>query len=282
MVSPIFRAFPDSEWREDVEVTWRYLLKNYDIADSTLASTHIHIGLETGYTFAEVKQIAQAVIHFESAFEGLVPRARRGNHYVKSNWLDAPGLGRANKSRSESIATIEAVPHPRALLELLHPMDPSGSCHDRCYGWNFYSWLEKRSIEFRKPPASMSAKEVLSWAELAMSFVQAAISCNSSQELQRIPPTGGGLRYFLRKYASDEPGVNEPGRLERLWRGKDLDVVLEPIPQAQDVPGLDRPQLEPEMESRLRRMAAADKRRAQSLIKMARRQLDSDREEYIY
>jgi Putative amidoligase enzyme len=272
MVSPVFRAFPNSKWREDVEATWRYLLKSYDIAESTLASTHIHIGLDTGYTFAEVKQTAQAVVHFESAFEVLVPRARRGNHYVKSNWLDAPGLGRANKSRSESIATIEAVIYPRALLEVLHPMDPSGSCHDRCYGWNFYSWLEKRSIEFRKPPASMSAKEVLSWAELAMSFVQAAISCKSSQELQRIPPTVRGLRYFLQKYANNEPGVNEPGRLERLWRGRNLDAVLEPIPQAQDVPGLERPQLEPDVEARLRRMAAADKRRVQTLIQTARGQ----------
>lgn len=265
MVSPIFRAFPGATWRQDVEATWRYLCGNYDIVGTHKAGTHVHVGLEPDYTLTDLKRVAQAVIHFEPAFEYLVPRCRRINPYAKSNWLDSPGLARKGKSRPESIAALGAVNHPQELLSLLHPMELNGYCKDRSFSWNFFSYYEKRTIEFRKPPMSMTSKEALSWAEVALSFVQASTRCKNDQVLQDIPPTVGGLRWFLQQYAN-ETGVNEPWRMDRLWQGTEAEAMLEPKPQVSGLPQQERLDLE----AKLRTMALADRRRAEGLIKTAK------------
>ncbi|ERF75865.1 hypothetical protein EPUS_01231 [Endocarpon pusillum Z07020] len=264
LVSPLFRAYPGSRWREDVEATWAYLSANYDIAGNTLAGTHIHIGLEPDYSLTDLKRIAQAVIHFETAFEALVPRCRRGNIHVKSNWLDAPGLAQSGRSRPKSIDAIEKVICFQDLVNLLHPtILPSGQ-YDRSFSWNFCSWYGKRSVEFRKPPASLTSKDALSWTELAMSFVQASSRVVSSEELQKIPPTVGGLRWFLQNFGN-EPGVNQPGRLERLWRSTEPGALLEPKSQVSGLPEQERLQLE----QRLQTMVLADRRRIEEMIKTA-------------
>ena len=140
-----------------------------------------------------------------------------------------------------------------------------GGRYDRSFGWNFCSWYDKRSIEFRKPPACKTSQEALSWAELAMSFVQASTRFESSQELQSIPPTIGGLRWFLRHFANDI-GVNQPSRLDRLWRGKDPEAILEPEPQILGFPERERL----ELEAMLGSLVLADRRRSNMLMKAAR------------
>lgn len=229
-----------------------------------LAGTHIHIGLEPEYTLTDVKRIAQAVIHFEPAFEVLVQPSRRGNKYIKSNWLYGPGLAQKGQSRAGSIAAIGAIHDPDDLFESLHPVRLDGGYSDRYFAWNFLSCYTKRSVEFRKPEVSMSADDALSWAELAMSFVQTATSWPSPQLLQDIPPTVGGLRWFL-QWFGHVPGLNEPGRLERFWRGKDAGAWLEPKIQEIDFP--DRRTLE--MNARLAESIAADKERIQIMVARA-------------
>ena len=228
-----------------------------------MAGTHIHIGLEPDYSLTDLKRIAQAIIHFETAFEVLVPRCRRGNIHAKSNWLNAPGLAQSGRSRPESIAAIENVICFRDLSDLLHPTILGQ--YDRSFSWNFCSWFDKRSIEFRQPPASLTSKEALSWAELAMSFVQASSRVVSSEGLQKIPPTVGGLRWFLLNFGN-EPRVNQPGRLERLWRSAEPGAILEPKSQVSGLPEQERLKLE----ERLRKMVLADRRRIEGIIKTAR------------
>jgi Putative amidoligase enzyme len=267
-VSPVFLGFPGSTWRRGVEETWRYLKKNYNVLGSDTCATHIHIGLESGFDLVHLKRIAQAVIHFETAFEGLVPSCRRNNPYVKSNWLDAPGLAQKNKSRPESIAAIGATSNPEQLLALLHPVARLHVHKIRSFSWNFFSWYSKGSIEFRKPPASVTSVEALSWAELAMSFVQASIGCESSKTLQDIPPSAGGLLWFLEKFGTEQ-GVNEPARLQRLWRGTHPELFIEPKPQPQDNTDL-KPEQVFELYDSLTIMATADKARVMALIRNAR------------
>jgi transposase InsO family protein len=170
----------------------------------------------------EIKRIAQAIIHFEPALEVLVPDHRRRTHFAKSNWLHANFLAADNKSRSQSVAYIEEQ------LNLRQIVDAIQRPRDRDFCWNFQNLLlsEKRTIEFRKPPASTTAEEALSWAEFAMSFVQSSIKCESAAKLQAIPPNLRGLDWFLRQ--SNVAGVNEPYRLQRIWAGKGLDEFLEP------------------------------------------------------
>jgi Putative amidoligase enzyme len=226
---------------------WKYLEGHYKFTANDFCGTHIHIGQEPGFKLRDLKRVAQAAIHFETAFEVLVPEERRGNPYTKSNWLNGTGLGEKNLSRSASIAAIEAVPDEAdldKLLGLLQPIDSANpyNLYDRAYCWNFLSLYKIDSIEFRKPPASLSSIETLSWAELALSFVQASTCAHlSSKELQKIPPNVGGLRGFLSKYGN-EPGLNQTARLNRLFRGTRPGDSLPSVPIiGSRVLGLDSP-----------------------------------------
>lgn len=225
MVSPILHAFPGSNWRNHVKATWNFLHQNYKITGNDDCATHVHVSLDPPYKVTEIKKIAQAVIHFEPAIEVVVPDSRRANRYCKSNWLNAPGFLRAKRTRPETIASLERETY---LLDVLAAMQPyTGNwCMDRNFCWNFSNISSKSTIEFRKPPASLDADTTLSWAEFAMSFVQAAIKCESPDALQKVPANIRGLRWFLEQ--GTIPGMNEPGRLDRLWEGKDPDLVLEP------------------------------------------------------
>jgi hypothetical protein len=169
--------------------------------------------MEPAYTLRELKKIARAAIRFETAIEALVPAARRGNKYAKSNWLDNPSLGHKNISRLEFIAKIGQVSNVEELVECM------GERFNRNYSWNFESLMDthKHTIEFRKPPVSHAPKghHALSWAELTISFVQASIKCESPEGLMQIPATTDGLRWFLDQ--GKVAGINEPWRLDGLF-----------------------------------------------------------------
>jgi Putative amidoligase enzyme len=219
-VSPILWATPGSKWREDVEAVWRHLRRYYTINTNDDCATHVHISIIPWYSWGEVKRIAQAAIHFEPAFEVLVPSARRGNKFAKSLWLDSPWLVAKNYCRAELMDSIEKADFLDALLPLIQD--------GRDYCWNFLPLFDRGTIEFRKPPASTTAEEALSWAELAMSFVQACIRCKSTVELKKVPATVGGLRWFCSQ--SLETGVNQPHRLQRIWADHDEKEALKPVP----------------------------------------------------
>lgn len=224
MVSPILRAFPGSNWRNHVQATWKFLHQHYKLEATDDCATHIHISLEPKYTLDEIKKVAQAAIHFEPAIEVLVPKSRRGNPYCKSNWLNAPGFTTKEPTRAETIANLGKKMALRGLITAMHI---TGTDVSKNFCWNFCSIVNKGTIEFRKPPASLDADAALSWAELAMSFVQAAIKCESPEALQQVPANIRGLRWFLETAAV--PGMNELWRLDRLWRDKDPDLILEPV-----------------------------------------------------
>lgn len=223
MVSPILAVFSGSKWREDVEATWKYLQDQCHITTNRRCSTHIHLSLDPFYTIPEIKRIAQACIYFEPAFEAIMPPVRRFNPYAKSNWLDSPTLARGDTSRSELIAAIEGEVQADVIARLMQHRE------DREYAWNFWSLFRRRTIEFRKPPACTKPEEVLAWAELALSFIQACIKYENTTQLQKVPPTIGGLRWFMSQFT--EAGVNEPKRMERLWWGRSPNAMLQPHPQ---------------------------------------------------
>jgi hypothetical protein len=227
LVSPTFKAFTGSTWRSNVEAVWNFIQQNYKITGSGLCATHIHISIDPDHTLRDIKRLAQAVIQFEPALEALVPPERRHNVFAKSNWLDSPGLGRKGLSRRDSITAVGQASDFDQLMALLQPLHEL----DREFAWNFYPlFTDTKTIEFRKPPVSVTQDEALSWAEFAISFVHASIRCESSN-LLKIPSNIGGLRWFLQSF--NVPGMNEPHRLQRLWQGKDPGEALEPKPQIQ-------------------------------------------------
>ena len=235
---------------------WWYLKSKYNITTNDTCSTHIHISLDPIYTTPELKRIASAIIHFEPAFEALVPEVRRNNCYVKSNWLDSPYLKDGNKTRSQLISQFEAQTRNNGIASLMQTL------FDRDYAWNFWALYRKRTIEFRKPPACTAPEEILAWAELALSFIQAPVHCDSTERFQNVPATIGGLRWFVSQ--SSVPGVNEPARMQRLWAGRDPKETLQPVPQTVGY----FPWEEKERaaaKQRLRSLAVQDERRVQNL-----------------
>lgn len=213
-----------------MEATWEYLQRHYAIIADSRCGTHVHISFESPgeYIAEDIRRIARCVIHFEPALEALMPQDRRGNVFAKSNWLEGHLLGKANKSRRESIAAIDEIPvvdnEALDIIRIIALMQHKG---DRDYGWNFINLCcGMATIEFRKPPASTTPEQALSWAELAMSFIQASVRYGTPKRLQRVPSTVGGLRWFLEQ--ARRTGVNEPGRLEWLWAGHADDAALQP------------------------------------------------------
>jgi Putative amidoligase enzyme len=253
MATPIFDASPGSKWRDHVTETWRYLHQNYKVTANPKCGTHVHISLAPNYELRDIRRIAASVLYFEPAFEALVPKARRRNRYVKSNWMDSPWLARKNISRAESIAQIERASSEYRIMILAQGYG------DKNYGWNLWSVKIKGSIEFRKPQASLTADEALSWAELAINFIQAAIEHGTSEQLNKVPATIGGLRWFLEQVSV--PGVNEPSRLQAIWAGKNPKAMVEP----RHIPFGDK------IEDTFREKARADERQIRKLSETTRK-----------
>lgn len=224
MASPILKVFPGSTWRRDVECVWQYLQENYHIDSNLRCSTHIHVSPEPPYQYRieDVHRIARSIIHFESAFEALMPDHRRGNAFAKSNWLDGEHLGQENLDRSDSINALDNAPSIYAMVELMQIPD------QKYYCWNFQNLLhgDKATIEFRQPPASTTPEEALAWAELTVTFIQASITYGTLERLNKIPANVGGLRYFLKQV--HDLRVHESDRLERIFGGRSPQDSKEP------------------------------------------------------
>jgi hypothetical protein len=210
-------------WRDCIHTTWKYLEEHYHIIPTHDCGTHIHISLTPQYTLDQLKRIASAIIYFEPAFEALVPDDRRGNEWCRSIWLEGPKFAWQDKTRAQSIELIERAPNTMALLSLLHLNE------DPRYAWNFWSLLSpKQTIEFRQPPSCETADEALSWAELAVNFIQVSVKHGSAASLRLYPANAKGLRWYLGLV--HERGVSEPDRLRRIWAGiQSPNAAIEPI-----------------------------------------------------
>ncbi|EGX88971.1 hypothetical protein CCM_09018 [Cordyceps militaris CM01] len=92
-ISPIFRVHRDSRWREHVTKMWSFLSENYQITANKSCGTHVHVSRAKGYSIEDLKRICASIIHFEPAFEALLPVDRLSNEYARSNWLDNPNFG---------------------------------------------------------------------------------------------------------------------------------------------------------------------------------------------
>ncbi|KAI0449304.1 hypothetical protein F5B21DRAFT_494788 [Xylaria acuta] len=154
MVSPIFRLMPGSSWRAAVQKTWRFLEENYKITADETCSTHVHMSIVGSYSVMQVKRLAQTIIHFEPAFEALLPRDRRGNEYARSNWIDNLHFGYAKVSRADAIAKLERC---RTVDEVIELMNPQNS---RYFGWNFQAIKKYSTVEFQRGAASTSPADV--------------------------------------------------------------------------------------------------------------------------
>ncbi|KKK21627.1 hypothetical protein P175DRAFT_0532266 [Aspergillus ochraceoroseus IBT 24754] len=139
-ISPIFRVHENSSWRQHIEFLWNFLRTDFQVNANTSCGTHVHLSRAGGYSLADLKQICQSIIHFDPAFEALLPEDRLSNEYARSNWLDNANFGHRNLSRKQSIAVIQRASSMRELVLLMNPD------HDKMFGWNFLYNLEPRGL----------------------------------------------------------------------------------------------------------------------------------------
>ncbi|OOF90623.1 hypothetical protein ASPCADRAFT_135076 [Aspergillus carbonarius ITEM 5010] len=225
IISPLLRSFPGSPWRQSVGALWTFISQRYLVQGNADCSTHVHISRVEGYSTFDVKRIAQAIIHFEPAFEVLVPPERRGNEYSRSNWLDNPQLAYRKLSREQSIAVIEGMNTTEEIIDIMNPNQ------SKYFGWNFLSLKTYKTIEFRRGSASLSPNDTFMWVELAMSFIQAAMVQLSSEQMQKYPKTTGGLMDFIQHaHLPQGEGIHNPAYLQRLFGNNPTNARLDPTP----------------------------------------------------
>lgn len=257
LISPILRVQAGSAWRSHVAFIWFYLEKAYDIAANNSCGTHIHVSVAGGYTLVDLQRIACSIIYFEPALEAVLPPDRQGNMYAKSNRIDNKNFGYKNLSRRQAMDEIAACPNLRALVLLMNP--PREGDHDKMFGWNFLNLLQssQSTIEFRRGAASTSSTDVFMWAEVALSFVRAAMRKGTRDNLSRIPPTVGGLLWFIN--AGQIPADEVDQRyIDRLFAGIDQYKSLSPTACGR---------LSPEKASKLKKKKLEDKKKNLMLLK---------------
>lgn len=207
---------------------WDFLTANYHITANSSCGTHVHVSRANGYSVEDLKRICSCIIHFEPAFEALLPIDRQSNEYARSNWLDNSNFGYKNRTRKEAISIIQSASTIRDLVLLMNPE------HDKMFGWNFLYLLHSASgtIEFRRGAASTSEEDVFMWIEVALSFIAASINLETVEKLSRVPATASGLRSFIE--AADLPdgviGLFESSHLRRFFSAASNDAFKEPKP----------------------------------------------------
>ncbi|KAL9086876.1 MAG: hypothetical protein Q9159_003964 [Coniocarpon cinnabarinum] len=181
----------------------------------TRGSDDVDKRITVGFSVPDVIHIAQAVLHFEPAFEAILPPNRRSNEYARSNWIDNPRLGRAGMSRIASMKSVGRCEIVDKVVSLISP--------HRYYGFNFMNLRhDLKTIEFRRGDASKTIQDVLMWVELALSFLFASMKVGKMEELLAHPNTIEGLRKFL--VDADLPtakGLHDLSYLDPLFAGRE-------------------------------------------------------------
>jgi len=91
---------------------------------------------------------------------------------------------------------------------------------DRYYAWNFTNlyYGGKKTIEFRRGPGAEDDKGCISWVELAVSFVQAAIKSGTAVGLEMYEKNIEDLLRFIR--GATVPQLNRPQAMQQIFSGK--------------------------------------------------------------
>jgi hypothetical protein len=147
-------------------------------------------------------------------------------HQLSRNWRDNPKL--VARSRSKAIDAIEKTKFPCHLKTLFQERGLS----PQPFRWEFKSFyshavagnpeLKGFAVEWRNTAAIRTADDAIQWATFVVSFVRGSLECNSSAQLQQLPPNHEGLRQLCtgRPLLTGSTTVTRRGRqIERAAQG---------------------------------------------------------------
>lgn len=151
-------------------------------------------------------------MHFEGAFEILVPAHRHGNPYAKSFSADHPQF--RGTSVVECFALIDRSTQQVDIAELMNPES------DRNYAWNFLNLVfgGRMTIEFRRGPGVTVPEDCLAWVELVVSFARSARALGRPQQLQNYTRDVQGLKQFIS--STLEPSMSQPSLMVPIFADK--------------------------------------------------------------
>lgn len=224
LATPVFFVYSGSPWREAVRATWQYLQSDYDISVDHTCNAHFRVELEPQVDLREFKQIAGSIIYFEAAFEALVPPSHRRNERLLSHHRDGPvgaGSPRTSEGRLRSIAKINDARDAREI----HALMQRDRNPQHCWHLQPTNSGTRATIAFHKPPGFVTANEALGWAELAISFLQAARRCGYLPMLNAHSANTGGLARFLT--LGHMQGVSQPWLWRAIFAGTDPTAAIE-------------------------------------------------------
>jgi hypothetical protein len=198
-------------------VTWEHLQQRYGYFRDANFKVRTDFYLDPPCNLAEFKRISQASIHFEPILHMMMsnvdPNREAARSGIDTRFMrDTPG--QAHLSRREATMTVEDMTSFRDLLGLRGDMSTSNT-----WAISLRPHSYEPSYAFRIAPQSRTVDDVIQWAEFAMSFVEASLSCALCQ-LLRFPPDHAGLHRFLaRRGRGTEAMYNRNTMLTRKFEG---------------------------------------------------------------
>ncbi|KAL9050837.1 MAG: hypothetical protein Q9162_006381 [Coniocarpon cinnabarinum] len=185
---------------------------------------HVHVSLPNNFDLDALVHLSEAILHFEPAFEALLPEERGGHiFYARSNWLNNPSFYTHGTSRKDAINMVGRCKSKQEVCSMMSPR-----C--RYYGWNFSNCCSRNAtIEFRRGQSARERGGALKWMEVAASFVWASCHAGKVEHITCFPPTKGGLEKFLQAaHLPQGEGLFQERQLQGFFKGKDDDARKEP------------------------------------------------------
>jgi hypothetical protein len=194
--SPFFKFYNDeplSNWQEEFRTTWNHLQQRYGYFNHINFRIRTDVYLDPVCSLAEFKQISQASIHFEPILQmmtvNLQPNRLTTDAVTDTRFIrNPPGKP---FSRREAITAVQSTTSWGDLLGLREDMGTSNT-----WAISLRPFPSDPSYAFRVAPQCRTVDDVIEWADFAISFVEASLSCALSQ-LLRLPSTNAGFHRFL-------------------------------------------------------------------------------------
>lgn len=156
------------------------------IIEHSSCSTHIHIGYSGGWSLYDLKQLAKGWLWLERKIVEALPEHRQNciwgvpNHLCRSNDESSKLCDLyAEAIETNNFASLFSfVDEANSIEELMIRAAP-----ERLLAWSLKSTSTCGTVEFRRPPQSLSAEDTIHWVEMTIEIVVWALAADFKDEL---------------------------------------------------------------------------------------------------
>ena len=207
-----------SKIKEQIENLFNFLTVHCRclVEVNSTCSTHIHVSCKGAqkWTFEDARRVAMSSFYWEPLVDAMLPGDRVSSQYAQ-RYTQAQ---RVNGLQG----WIKGLYDAKTVQDLVNFVNPE----DRYWGWNFNNLLlmgqneptkakERKigTVEFRRPPGSETADDVLKWVRFTTRFVWQSIEVGSKEYLQKlqVQPTKSDFTKFMDVDAGTLPPESRAG-----------------------------------------------------------------------